>query len=97
VKCQLGKGPGNILAHLWTTVSPLAEGVLFSESRENENLFETLRGFDRGVLVGGYDGYDAFAKLRPGVVVAGCWAHVLRKCRDALTEAPMLQCWRSRR
>jgi transposase len=93
VKCQLGKGQGNILAHLWTTVSPLVEGVLydFSESREHEHLFETLRGFDRGVLVGdGYAGYDAFAKLRPGVVVAGCWAHVLRKFRDALTEAPML-------
>ena len=93
VKCQLGKGHGNILAHLWTTVSPLAEGVLydFSESREHEHLFETLRGFDRGVLVGdGYAGYDAFAKTRPGVVVAGCWAHVLRKFRDALTEAPVL-------
>jgi len=93
VKCQLGKGHGNILAHLWTTVSPLVEGVLydFSESREHEHLFETLRGFDRGVLVGdGYAGYDAFAKARPGVVVAGCWAHVLRKFRDALTEAPML-------
>ena len=93
IKCQLGKGHGNIIAHLWTTVSPLAEGVLydFSESREHEHLFETLQGFDRGVLVGdGYAGYDAFAKKRPGVIVAGCWAHVLRKFRDALTEAPML-------
>lgn len=93
VKCQLGRGHGNFLAHLWTTASPLAEGVLydFSESREHEHLFETLRGFDRGVLVGdGYKGYDAFAKTRPEVVVAGCWAHVLRKFRDALTEAPVL-------
>ena len=93
VKCQLGKGHGNIIAHLWTTVSPLTEGVLydFSESREHEHLFETLRGFDRGVLVGdGYKGYDAFAKARSGVVVAGCWAHVLRKFRDALVEAPLL-------
>lgn len=57
VKCQLGKGHGNFLAHLWTTVSPLTEGVLydFSESREHEHLFDTLRDFDRGVLVG--DGY----------------------------------------
>lgn len=93
VKCQLGKGHGNILAHIWTTVSPLTEGVLydFSESREHEHLFDTLRGFKRGVLVGdGYAGYDAFAKKRPGIVVAGCWAHVLRKFRDALTEAPLL-------
>jgi transposase len=93
IKCQLGKGQGNILAHLWTTVSPLTEGVLydFSESREHEHLFDSLQGFDRGVLVGdGYAGYDAFARKRPGVVVAGCWAHVLRKFRDALIEAPLL-------
>ena len=93
VKCQLGKGRNVIRAHLWTTVSPLTEGVLFdfSESREHEHLFDTLRGFERGVLVGdGYAGYDAFAQKRPGIVVAGCWAHVLRKFRDALTEAPML-------
>jgi transposase len=93
VKCQLGKGRGNILAHLWTTVSPLAEGVVydFSESREHEHLFEILSGFRNGVLLGdGYAGYDAFANTRPGVVVAGCWAHALRKFRDALSEAPIL-------
>jgi transposase len=93
VQCQLGKGQGHILAHLWTTVSPLAEGVLydFSESRGHEHLFEILPGFDRGVMVGdGYAGYDAFADARPGVIVAGCWAHALRKFRDALVEAPIL-------
>lgn len=93
VKCQLGKGRGNILAHLWTTVSPVAEGVVydFSESREHEHLFEILPGFEDGVLVGdGYAGYDAFARARSGVVVGGCWAHVLRKFRDALNEAPLL-------
>lgn len=93
VKCHLGKGQGVILAYLWTTVSPLAEGVLydFSESREHHHLFDQLRGFERGVLVGdGYAGYETFAKARPGIAVAGCWAHALRKFRDALTEAPIL-------
>lgn len=93
VRCQLGKGQGNFTAHLWTTVSPLAEGVLydFSESREHEHLFEMFPGFERGVLLGdGYAGYDAFAKTRPGIVVAGCWAHALRKFRDAMNEAPVL-------
>jgi len=93
VKCQIGKGHKIIQAHLWTLVSPLAEGVVydFSESREHEHLFDMLPGFEHGVLVGdGYAGYDAFAKQRPGVVVGGCWAHVLRKFRDALSEAPML-------
>lgn len=93
VQCQIGKGHKNIQAHLWTLVSPLAEGVVydFSESREHEHLFDMLPGFDQGVLVGdGYAGYDAFARKRPGVVVGGCWAHVLRKFRDALGEGPLL-------
>jgi len=93
VKCQRGKGQRNFLAHLWTTVSPLVEGVLydFTETREHEHLFDMLPGFDEGVLLGdGYAGYDTFARARPGIVVAGCWAHSLRKFRDALTEAPLL-------
>lgn len=93
VRCQLGKGQGNFTAHLWTTVSPLAEGVLydFSESRGHEHLFKMLPGFERGVLLGdGYAGYDAFAKARSGIVVAGCFAHALRKFRDAVNEAPVL-------
>lgn len=93
IRCQLGKGQGNFTAHLWTTVSPLVEGVLydFSESRQHEHLFTMFPGFERGVLLGdGYAGYDAFAKARPGIVVAGCFAHALRKFRDALSEAPVL-------
>lgn len=93
VKCQRGKGQGNFLAHLWTTTSPLAEGVLydFTESREHEHLFTMFPGFEEGVLLGdGYKGYDSFAGARRHIVVAGCWAHALRKFRDALTEAPLL-------
>jgi len=93
VKCQLGKGQKHILAHLWTTVSPLTDGVLydFTESREHEHLFTMLPGYEGGVLLGdGYAGYATFAGARRGVVVAGCWAHALRKFRDALGEAPLL-------
>jgi transposase len=93
VKCQRGKGHGHFLAHLWTTTSPLVEGLVFdfTESRGHEHLFTMFPGFNHGVLVGdGYAGYDAFAEKRPGVVVAGCWAHVLRKFRDALDEAPLM-------
>jgi hypothetical protein len=93
LKCQRGKGQGNFLAHLWTTTSPIAEGVLydFTESREHEHLFTMFPDFEEGVLLGdGYAGYDSFAGARRKIVVAGCWAHVLRKFRDALTEAPLL-------
>jgi transposase len=93
VKCQRGRGQGNFLAHLWTTASPLAEGVLydFTETREHDHLFVMFPGFEEGVLLGdGYAGYDSFAAARRRIVVAGCWAHSLRKFRDALTEAPLL-------
>ena len=93
VKCQLDKGKGNMLAHLWTTVSPLVDGVLydFSQSRGHEHLFTILPDLEEGVLIGdGYAGYDTFAGARRDIVVAGCWAHSLRKFRDALNEAPIL-------
>lgn len=93
VKCQQGKGRGFTLARLWTTTSPEVEGVLydFTADRGHEHLFTMLPGFTEGVLLGdGYAGYETFAKERPGVVVAGCWAHAIRKFRDALTEGPLL-------
>jgi transposase len=93
VKCQAGRGHGFFRAHLWTTTSPLAEGVLydFTETREHEHLFAMFAGFEEGVLLGdGYAGYDSFAATRPKVVTAGCWAHALRKFGEALTEAPLL-------
>ena len=93
VKCQQGKGKRFVRARLWTTTSPEAEGVLydFTLSREHEHLFTMLAGFTDGVLVGdGYAGYESFATARPGVVVSGCWAHAVRKFRDAMTEAPRL-------
>jgi len=92
VKCQLGKGRGLFQAHLWATTSPLLEEWMlfdFTESREHEHLFKILPDFEEGVLVGDrYKGYEAFARARPGVALAGCWVHVIRKFRDALGEAP---------
>jgi transposase len=92
VKCQAGKGHGIFEARLWTLVSPEVEGVLydFTERRSAECILEILPGFEEGVLVGdGYVGYQSFVKARPGVENAGCWAHALRKFRDALDEAPL--------
>lgn len=92
VKCQAGKGQGNFKARLWTLVSPEVEGVLydFTERRSAECILEVLPGFEKGVLVGdGYVGYESFVTARPGVENAGCWAHALRKFREALDEAPL--------
>lgn len=93
VKCQAGKGHGFFRAHLWTTTSPLTEGVLydFTETREHEHLLAMFAGLNEGVLLGdGYAGFESFAAARPGILIAGCWAHALRKFGDALAEAPLL-------
>jgi hypothetical protein len=43
-----------------------------------------------GYLVGdGYAGYGALVEKYPTLIEAGCWAHVLRKFRDALKESPV--------
>lgn len=92
VKCQAGRGQGNFLAYLWTLTSPLAEGVVydFTEGRGTEHILTVLPDFKEGVLVGdGYSGNGALAKAREGLVIAGCWAHSIRKFRDALREAPL--------
>lgn len=92
VKCQAGKGKGLFKGYLWTTTSPLVEGVLydFTESREHDHFFTMFAGLEEGVLLGdGYAGYETFAKTRRALVVAGCWVHVMRKFREALAEAPL--------
>lgn len=92
VKCQRGKGQGNFEARLWTVVSPHVDGVLydFTERRSAECILDVLRDFEEGVLVGdGYAGYETVVRERPKIVNAGCWAHALRKFRDALDEAPV--------
>jgi transposase len=91
IKCQRGKGQGVFRARLWTLTSPLLDGVSydFTEYRSAECIGAVVPGFEEGVLVGdGYSGYSALARERPGIATAGCWAHALRKFRDAMTEAP---------
>ena len=41
----------------------------------------------------GYAAYRAFANQRENLQLAGCWAHVRRKFRDALEQAPRPAAW----
>ncbi len=41
----------------------------------------------------GYGAYEAFAKCRSEITLAGCWAHVRRKFHDALEHSPRLAGW----
>jgi transposase len=91
VQCQGGPGEKNFQAHLWSYVSPRVEGVVFDFARDrtHEHVLDFLGDAAVGWLVGdGYAGYETIAKKRPGVIVAGCWVHTLRKFRDALKDWP---------
>ena len=49
--------------------------------------------FTGTVQCDGYAAYPAFAKTRAALQLAGCWAHVRRKFRDALEQAPRPAAW----
>jgi transposase len=91
VMCQAGVGEPNFQAYLWTFVNPEVPGVAFrfTAGRGSDLLAAEIGGFS-GTMVGdGYSGNRAAAKKTLGdIVIAGCWAHVNRKFRDAESEAP---------
>ena len=92
VECQAGKGKSNFKAHLWTYTSPLSRGVVFDFALDwsHEHVAAFLGDRIEGYLVGdGYAGYGKLVKKYPALIEAGCWAHVLRKFRDALKESPV--------
>jgi len=91
VDCQGLPGKPNFEARLWTHLSPLVPGVVFDFTldRGHDHVLDFLGEGIQGYLVGdGYAGYFTIAKKRPGLVVTGCWAHALRKARDAIKESP---------
>lgn len=91
VMCQGGRGEPNFRAYLWTFVNPEVDAVVyrFTAGRASQLLADEIGGF-HGMLVGdGYSGNRAAAdKVSDDIVLAGCWAHVARKFRDAEQESP---------
>ena len=91
VMCQGGRGESHFQACLWTFVNPEVDGVAyrFTPGRASGPLAAEISGFS-GTLVGdGYSGNRAAADKTTGeIAIAGCWAHVNRKFRDAEKEAP---------
>lgn len=91
VLCQGSKGSGKFQAYLWTYTSPLVEGVVydFTPSRGHEHVKAFLGERYEGYLVGdGYAGFGTIANASDSVTETGCWAHAIRKFRDALKESP---------
>ena len=94
VKCQAGKGQGNFQAYIWSFTNPNVPGVAFrfTKGRSTVDLAPLLVGVRASILLG--DGYAAnkSAAREAGLDVeyAGCWAHVIRKFKDAAKEAPSM-------
>lgn len=99
VRCQGGRGEPNFQARLWAFVNPKGQGVVFrfTPGRASDTLADELEGFLGTLLGDGYQGNKAaaelvFNRLREvdegveRILLAGCWAHVVRKFRDAKIE-----------
>lgn len=89
VKCQGSNGSGYFQGYLWTFVNPEVEGVAyrFTPGRGAEHIEPFLDAVLRFLVGDGYSGHFAAVKnARLNLVHGGCWAHVLRKFRDALEE-----------
>jgi transposase len=91
VMCQAGRGEPNFRAYLWTFINPQVNAVVyrFTAGRASQLIADEMNGF-KGTLVGdGYSGNAAAAdKIAGDIPIAGCWAHVTRKFREAEDEAP---------
>ncbi|MFT7669947.1 MAG: transposase [Planctomycetota bacterium] len=90
IKCRGPKGSGYFQAYLWTFANPEVSGVAFrfTPGRAAKLIEPMLEDFN-GYLVGdGYSGHFAAAREAGGDIVhGGCFAHVLRKFRDAEMES----------
>ena len=73
--------PGEMkVTYLWPVVGDEREICFFwSRTRAATYLEEILGGFQGVLLSDGYHAYDSYARNKPNVTQAGCWAHVRRK------------------
>jgi transposase len=85
---RLGAGRKARPWQIWCLTAP---GVVVHRIRDDKSArtFKDLVGDYRGVIVcDALATHGAGARDRPGIVLAGCWAHVLRKFREATDDHP---------
>ena len=73
---------------MWCLTAP---GVVVHRIRDDKSAatFKALVGDYRGVIIADALGtHDAGARDGPGIVLAGCWAHVIRRFKDAKDDHP---------
>lgn len=75
----------------WQMWCLTAQGIVVHRIREDKSAatFTDLVGNYAGVIVcDALSTHGAGARASPGIVLAACWAHVLRRFRDALPDHP---------
>ena len=81
--------------YLWTAHRPGGDVLYRWETSRAAACLENILpvNFSGTVQCDGYAAYPAFAKTRAALQLAGCWAHVRRKFRDALEQSPRPAAW----
>ena len=75
---------------LWPIYGELDEICFtYSSSRGKQHIEEQLKGFEGVLLTDGYSAYDSFAKNRPEITQAQCWAHARRYFVKAEKSEPV--------
>ncbi len=83
--------------YFWTVHAPGGDTVYYwAPGRGHEHLLEILpEDFAGTIQCDAYGAYQAMSKKRPGICLAGCWAHVRRKFHEAFRqkEARVRSAW----
>jgi transposase len=94
---QVFEMPQGKLSHrwyLWVFVSETAVVYILDPHRSAEVPKEHLGGVEEGILcVDRYAAYKCFAKSKPGVILAFCWAHQRRDFIEVKAKWPTLEAW----
>ncbi len=77
-------------AWMWTFLSAMMIGYVFSFSRSGETPMKVLAGTTGKLQVDAYTGYNKVC-LPEGRERVGCWAHARRKFFDAVPTAPIAE------
>jgi hypothetical protein len=74
-------------AYLWTYLGPKVSAIVFqfslTRSAENPERFFPIN-WTGELQCDGYSAYESLSRVRPGIVMFGCWTHARRRAVDAL-------------
>jgi len=94
VRYLRAEGGGSRKGYLWVYSNPKTD-VLYEwhTGRGSDCLKTTLDGFEGTIQTDGYKAYPSYAKDKPGIEIACCWAHARRKFHEALESGGKVAGW----